>query len=310
MSAAISGNTEVGFVYASLVEFIHLWRSERDASIRINCKDGQATLSMEFNLGNPDDQHVREEKNKKKKKSKSATRTARNNARAARHQAATGPPLIPPITTRSATSPPPPARTVTSPPLTPSQETQHLPPGPHSSSPEREPEKKSPARSPPSATARQEDSPMDIVWQPSELNDTRAAEYATVPLSPGSPGILREADQHQDISSLPSPQLSSPRREPGRPEIPVYECSSEDDSSLGLEKLRTIHKCMKGIKDRSHRCRDWRSCTEEEYQQLRNWARVSLNQAQTHEEKTRIRSKYGAHAFACSLLRVLRKTQS
>ena len=219
MSAVISGNTEVGFVYASLVEFIHLWRSERDASIKINCKDGQATLSMEFNLGNPDDQHVlfpvngksSDEKKKKRKKSKSATRTARNNARAARHQAATGPPLIPHI----------PPRTVTSPPLTPSQETQHLPPGPHSSSPEREPEKKSPARSPPSATARQEDSPMDIVWQPSELDDTRAAEHATVPLSPGSPGILRsrEADQHEDISSLPSPQLSSPRREPGRPEI-------------------------------------------------------------------------------------------
>ena len=99
MSAVISGNTEVGFVYASLVEFIHLWRSEKDASIKINCKDGQATLSMEFNLGNPDDQHVlfpangksSEEKKKKRKKSKSATRTARNNARAARHQAASRP---------------------------------------------------------------------------------------------------------------------------------------------------------------------------------------------------------------------------
>ena len=139
MSAVISGNTEVGFVYASLVEFIHLWRSEKDASIKINCKDGQATLSMEFNLGNPDDQHVlfpangksSEEKKKKRKKSKSATRTARNNARAARHQAATRPFLpVSPTQPGTATSPVPvtPSRTVTS--LAPAQTRSPPPPPP------------------------------------------------------------------------------------------------------------------------------------------------------------------------------------
>ena len=196
-------NSEAAFVFSSVMEFIHVWRIGHESSLTLECKDGKANINFQCNLGRPDHAHIQDGRPKKKK---SATRILKNNARAARHQAATRPP-------------PPPPRTVTSPPLTPSQETQHLPPGPHSSSPEREPEKKSPARSPPSATARQEDSPMDIVWQPSELDDTRAAEYATVPLSPGSPGILREADQHQDISSLPSPQLSSPRREPGRPEI-------------------------------------------------------------------------------------------
>ena len=217
-------NSEAAFVFSSVMEFIHVWRIGHESSLTLECKDGKANINFQCNLGRPDHAHIQDGRPKKKK---SATRILKNNARAARHQAATRPP-------------PPPPRTVTSPPLTPPQETQHLPPGPHSSSPEREPEKKSPARSPPSATARQEDSHMDNVWQPSELDDTRAAEYATVPLSPGSPGILREADQHEDISSLPSPQLSSPRREPGRTEIPI-ECRSEDDSSLDIEKLRTTH---------------------------------------------------------------------
>ena len=129
MAAFISGNTEAGFVFATLVEFIHLWGSGKDATINIKCTEGQAKLSMECNLGNPGDQHVqvpvKVKSSKKSKKSKSASRTARNNARAARHQAAAGPPPPPPPTTttlpRTVTSlapaPTPPARPATSPAL-------------------------------------------------------------------------------------------------------------------------------------------------------------------------------------------------
>ena len=145
---------------------------------------------------------------------------------------------------------------------------------------------------------------MDNVWQPSELDDTRAAEYATVPLSPGSPGILREADQHEDISSLPSPQLSSPRREPGRPEIPI-ECRSENDSSLKI--LRETRKCTKGKKDRKHSCRDtWDSCTDEEFDQIQNLVDLAILCDQWEKEKTSLISKLQTDGFLCPILRSLR----
>ena len=116
MAAVISGNTEAGFVHASLVEFIHLWGSGKDTSIRINCKDGQATFSMKCKLGNLGDQHMQVPVTIKssKKKSKSASRKSCNNARVSCLQAAAVPPPVPPPTTRSVSSPVTQARTVIS----------------------------------------------------------------------------------------------------------------------------------------------------------------------------------------------------
>ena len=252
MTAAFSGNTEAGFVFATLVEFIHLWRSGRDASINIKCKEGKAALSMECNLGNPGDQHVPVPvRVKSSKKSKSVSRTARNNARAARHQAGAGPP--PSTTTtppRTATSPAPPsptnvARTATSPAPTP-------PAGPDTSPASHTPARTvrpegsdiwqpgdldctmagaretlplspltSPFSSPVQRTPKrvrysQETHREESAWQPSELNDTRVGQYATVPLSPG---IHRETEQTRDVSCLPSSPLPSLREEPGRQEV-------------------------------------------------------------------------------------------
>ena len=65
-------------------------------------------------------------------------------------------------------------------------------------------------RSPPSASARPDHYCL-------EQNRIRKSSMTPEPQS--SPPQPRETEQLQDISSLPSPQLSSPRREPGRPEI-------------------------------------------------------------------------------------------
>ena len=321
MAAAFSSYNQASFFFAKLNEFIHHWKSGRKASIKIECKEGIATHQMTCNLGYPDLPYVQDGAHRRRNKPrvKSEIRKARDNARAAAYQRARAPPphLSPPSASSTArpdtsqaapTIPPTTHRTVTSSaPSSPARSVSSLAVPPQ-------------VRSPPSASARQEDSPMETVWQPSELNDTRVAWQATVPLSPG-PGILRaETEQPQDISSLPSPQLSSPRREPGRQEISETEidtesvrgcsseCSSEDDSSLvlGLKILRTVQKCMKG---RPHRCRDWRSCTEEEFQQLQEWWNLSVDQCPEEEELHPIyemNELQGDH-FSCSLLQLLRK---
>ena len=103
--APINSATSASFVFASLQEFVNLWRSGNEASFKVDCKDGKASLSFSCNLGNPD-HHIQHGRSRKKK---SVTRVLRNNARAAAFQAA-----------RTVSSPapqpqPPPHRTVTSP---------------------------------------------------------------------------------------------------------------------------------------------------------------------------------------------------
>ena len=156
MAAIFDRNSEQGFVFASLMEFFQCWSSKHEATLSIQCKQGRASLNFTCSLGEPDQQHVEVKKVFKRKKKKSPSQINRDNSRAAARRA------------REETGQP-------------------IPPNSHSSSPEREPEKNNQARSPPSAPAGQDESPMDSAWQPSELDDTRAAEYATVPLSPGSP---------------------------------------------------------------------------------------------------------------------------
>ena len=68
---------------ASVIEFIHVWRTGNEAFLSLDCKDGKSKLSFEVNLGRPDEHDVREnkkhKKNKKNKK-KSATKVLKNNA--------------------------------------------------------------------------------------------------------------------------------------------------------------------------------------------------------------------------------------
>ena len=233
MAAIFDRNSEQGFVFASLMEFFQCWSSKHEATLSIQCKQGRASLNFTCSLGEPDQQHVEVKKVFKRKKKKSPSQINRDNSRAAARRA------------REETGQP-------------------IPPNSHSSSPEREPEKNNQDRSPPSASAGQEDYPMDSAWQPSELDDTRAAEYATVPLSPGSPEretlsfdtparLVRQDEFREesvawtndysepphpevtradvDISRHPTSPLSSPREEAGRPEDSKSNHSS-DSSKL------------------------------------------------------------------------------
>ena len=88
MATVLSGNSEAGFIFASLTEFIHLWRSGKEASVKINCKDKRAFLNISCNLGHPDQPHIPVGKRSKRKKSD--VRAARDRARAACYQEAQG----------------------------------------------------------------------------------------------------------------------------------------------------------------------------------------------------------------------------
>ena len=88
MATILNSNSEAGFIFASLVEFLHLWRSGRKASMNIECMEGSASLSFNCNLGHPDTPHIVGKQKKWKRKSKN--RAARDNARAARHQSGQG----------------------------------------------------------------------------------------------------------------------------------------------------------------------------------------------------------------------------
>ena len=85
MATVLSGNSEAGFIFASMTEFIHLWRSGKEASINIDCKNKQAFLKISCSLGHPDQPHIPVVKQNKKKK-KSNIKAARDRARAACYQ--------------------------------------------------------------------------------------------------------------------------------------------------------------------------------------------------------------------------------
>jgi len=88
MAAVIESNSEAGFVFASMIEFIHLWKSGKDGSINVECKNGKASLNFSCSLGCPDTPHVKiNQQQQNRIKRKSATRRSRDNARAAVYQA-------------------------------------------------------------------------------------------------------------------------------------------------------------------------------------------------------------------------------
>ena len=87
--------TSASLVFKTLQKFINLWRSGREGSFKVDCKDGQAKVIFEekifsCNLGNPDD-HIQDGR-RGKPRVKSEIRKARDNARAAAFQAARAPP--------------------------------------------------------------------------------------------------------------------------------------------------------------------------------------------------------------------------
>ena len=90
MAQVIEGNSEAGFMFASLMEFIHLWKSEKESTMSLKCKDGKATINFKCSLGHPDQPHIhiKDGGSKRKIRVKSDIRKARDNARTAAFQAA------------------------------------------------------------------------------------------------------------------------------------------------------------------------------------------------------------------------------
>ena len=91
MSGQIRRNSEEAFALASVLEFFHLWRSKKEASLTIECREGEASINFKCSLGHPDQRHISNTRAKKKKR-KSANRASRDNARAAAYQAERGQP--------------------------------------------------------------------------------------------------------------------------------------------------------------------------------------------------------------------------
>ena len=97
MSTVLEGNSEANFVFATVIEFCHLWKSRKEASFSIDCKEGNASLNFKCSLGHPDEKHInphhlghpdQEHAMKKRiKQKKSPSKVSRNNARAAAFQA-------------------------------------------------------------------------------------------------------------------------------------------------------------------------------------------------------------------------------
>ena len=242
---------QASFFFAKLNEFIHHWKSGRKASIKFECKEGLATHHTTCNLGYPDLPFIQDgaQRRRNKPRVKSDIRRARDNARAAAYQRARASSSFPPAAT------PAPARPVIShaapPPFPPSTTRTVTSPAPSSPT--------SMARPATSPAVLLPDSPMEDIWEPSELNDTRAARYAFVPLSPG---IHREAEPH-DVSCLPSSPLPSFREEPRRQEanmsaqIPVdsLERPNEDDSDSSNSCSETVL-----YPSRSLHTSDWWRC--------------------------------------------------
>ena len=93
----LEGNSEANFVFATMIEFFHLWKSRKEALFSIDCKEGNASLNFKCSLGHPDEKHInphhlghpdQEHAMKKRiKQKKSPSKISRNNARAAAFQA-------------------------------------------------------------------------------------------------------------------------------------------------------------------------------------------------------------------------------
>ena len=80
-------NSEASFLFASLWEFLHLWKSGKEAVFNVECKGKTASLNFSCSLGHPENPHVGKQR---KRRRKSKSQAVRDNARAARHQSRQG----------------------------------------------------------------------------------------------------------------------------------------------------------------------------------------------------------------------------
>ena len=83
MKTYIEGNTEASFLFTTLTEFIHPWRSKKEASLSLECKNGQTFVNFQCNLGHPDSPHIQDGRRKRCHRVKSDTRRSCDDAQAA-----------------------------------------------------------------------------------------------------------------------------------------------------------------------------------------------------------------------------------
>ena len=76
MSKNIEGNTETGFIFATLREFIHLWKSGKEGTLSLKCKNGKTSVKFQGSLGHPDMPHTQDGR-RRKHRAKSAYQAAR-----------------------------------------------------------------------------------------------------------------------------------------------------------------------------------------------------------------------------------------
>ena len=233
MNIPVEVNSEASFVLASVMEFLHVWRSGRESSLSLHCKEGKTVLNFQACLGRPDQSHFQHGRGHGKRKS--ASRRQKDNARAAAFRAAQSAQSAPvvsaglPSAHLSPPSPPTPARPAISPVSSTSFPNQVPPTSPPVGETRRVTSPVPPSslstRPRPTfqAATSQETCPEIItqsgkrrkVWEPSELDSTIAGQRETLPLSPVdqqrqlrhlfSPGVQREDPQSQDTSLKDSP---------------------------------------------------------------------------------------------------------
>ena len=83
MAKVLDSNSESGFVFASMMEFMKAWESGSNSRLFLESFNGSAFVSFGCFLGQPSEKHV-----KPKKKEKSKRKQERDNMRAANFQAA------------------------------------------------------------------------------------------------------------------------------------------------------------------------------------------------------------------------------
>ena len=93
MNYPIKANSEAAFVLASVMEFLHVWRSGDEASLSLQCKEGKTVLNFQVSLGSPDRPHFQHGRSRRVVK-KSARRVEKDRARAAAHRAARAAPAL------------------------------------------------------------------------------------------------------------------------------------------------------------------------------------------------------------------------
>ena len=235
MNIPVEANSEASFVLASVMEFLHVWRSGRESSLSLHCKEGKTVLNFQACLGRPDQSHFQHGRGHGKRKS--ANRRQKDNARAAAFRAAQSAQSAPVVSAGlpsahfSPLSPPTPARPAispvsstsfpnqvppTSPPVGETRRvTSPVPPSSHSTPPHPRPTFQAATSREPSPEIIKQSGKRRKVWEPSELDSTIAGQRETLPLSPVdqqrqlrhlfSPGVQREDPQSQDTSLKDSP---------------------------------------------------------------------------------------------------------